>query len=135
MFIHCKMAPGTHATENQSAGSVVLRPRHRLENLSWEMNDHLHPVPHVENLSWEMNPASSEKSYDGHVAVQPTSVPTCRPRHQDRHHRHHLYSLEDHLQPVLQLARVDGSWEGRGRPQYSLLVYYRVRYAPRYLPL
>ena len=87
-------------------GSVVLRPRHRLENLN------------------EMNPASSEESYDGHVAVQPTSVPTCRPRHQDRHHRHHLYSLEDHLQPVLQLARVDGSWEGRGRPQYSWLPGY-----------
>ena len=118
MFIYRKMTPGTHATENQSAGSVVLRPRHRLENLLY---------------LWEMNPASSEKSYDGHVAVQQTtSVPTSRPRHQDRHH---LFSLEDHLQPVLQLARVDGSWEGRGRPQYSLLVYYRVRYAPRYLPL
>ena len=77
MFIHCKMAPGTHATENQSAGSVVLRPRHRLENLSWEMNDHLHPVPHVENLSWKMNPASSEESYDGHVAVHQTCVPVC----------------------------------------------------------
>ena len=73
MFIHCKMAPGTHATENQAAGSVVLRLRHRLENLSWEMNDHLHPVPHVENLSWKMNPASSEKSYDGHV-VSPSST-------------------------------------------------------------
>merc|ERR1712243_376551 len=100
------MAPGTHATENQSAGSVVLRPHHRLENLLY---------------LWEMNPASSEESYDGHVAVQQTCVPAGRPRHQDRHH---LYSLEDHLQPVLQLARVDGSWEGRGRPQYSWLPGY-----------
>ena len=94
MFIHCKMAPGTHATENQSAGSVVLRPRHRLEN-----------------LSWEMNPASSEESYDGHVAVQQTCVPACRPRHQDRHH-HRL--LDDHLHPVPHIAQADGDCWGKG---------------------
>ena len=121
MFIHCKMAPGTHATENQAAGSVVLRLRHRLENLSWEMNDHLHPVPHVENLSWKMNPASSEESYDGHVAVQPTSVPTCRPRHQDRHHhrglrpyypyRHGLLVVDD-LNTMLSRAMQSLLWPG-----------------------
>ena len=75
MFIYRKMTPGTHATENQSAGSVVLRPRHRLENLLY---------------LWEMNPASSEESYDGHVAVQQTCVPAGRPRHQARHHHRGL---------------------------------------------
>ena len=94
MFIHCKTAPGTHATENQSAGSVVLRPRHRLEN-----------------LSWEMNPASSEESYDGHVAVQQTCVPACRPRHQDRHHHR---QLDDHLHPVPHVAQADGDCWGKG---------------------
>ena len=52
------MAPGTNATEIQSS-SVVLRPRHRLVTLH------------------EMYPASSETSYDGHVAVHQTCVPAC----------------------------------------------------------
>ena len=52
MYIYTRWLRGLTLQRTSQAGSLVLRPRHRLETLT------------------EMNPASSEKSYDGHVAVQ-----------------------------------------------------------------